>query len=535
MSGVVSRRRDVHQDGLGGRCDLDAVVLEALLHATVEFALHRPAAGLGAADLADDRHHGAVDLVDAPELEIAADQAAEFDLAAHLVDDILEDLAGAVGILLVGDVDADGRIAGAAAGIGDGRDRAERHDVHGTVAGPEPDRADRDVLDHARQPRHADAVADLDGVLQQQEQPGDEVLHQLLRAEADGDADDAGARQQRRDVDADLAERREADDGGDHAQQGRAQHRLKGPQPRGAGIVPIARQRIDLAVQQRVAGFPDRRRDEYGKSDRHHRRDQPAADLAAIEPDDGVDAPDFEHGHQADEGDHAGYDLAQQRQVAVGADLEARKALEDLRLDAEAAVDQAQRQHDGNTRDQRHRDGADEILQQQRIAVANVQRPHGPPRQVGRDGKIVPPARDAVAQPRRDPLPVGRRADGFGDLAAALQDDDDDEEMHDQHHHAQERGIAAAMQAEQQRHIGKGDAGDADTDDTARPDLDIGGGFGLDRKQAERSRQHTDHTEEPPRERIGVDDGEDHETDGGGPADLGAEQRRGDADKDQHG
>src|SRR3954471_2204176 len=150
MNGATSRRRDVHQDGLGGGCDLDAVVLETLLHAAVEFALHRPAAGLGAADLADDRHHGAVDLVDAPELEIAADQAAEFHLAAHLVNDVLEDLAGAVGILLVGDADADGRIAGAAAGIGVSRHRAERHDVHGAVAGTKPDRADGDVLDHAR-------------------------------------------------------------------------------------------------------------------------------------------------------------------------------------------------------------------------------------------------------------------------------------------------------------------------------------------------------------------------------------------------
>ncbi|MGY4467971.1 hypothetical protein ACVWWK_003680 [Bradyrhizobium sp. LB9.1b] len=179
-------------------------------------------------------------------------------------------------------------------------------------------------------------------------------------------------------------------------------------------------------------------------------------------------------------------------------------------------------------------DGADEVLQQQRIAVADVQRPHGPQRKIECDGKIVPAARNAVAQSRRDPLPVGRRADGFGDLAAALQDDDDDEEMHDQHHHAQERGIAGAMQAEQQRHVGEGDAGDADTDDTTRPDLDIGRGFGPDRKQAERSRQRTDRTDERARERVGIDDREDHEADGGGLADLCAEQRRGGADKDQH-
>ena len=55
-----------------------------------------------------------------------------------------------------------------------------------------------------RQPGHADIVTDLDGIFQQQKQPGNEVLHQFLRTEADGDANDPGAGQERRDVDADL-------------------------------------------------------------------------------------------------------------------------------------------------------------------------------------------------------------------------------------------------------------------------------------------------------------------------------------------
>ncbi len=46
-------------------------------------------------------------------------------------------------------------------------------------------------------PETVTVVADLHGVLQQQENAGDEVLHQLLRAEADRHADDAGAGQQR--------------------------------------------------------------------------------------------------------------------------------------------------------------------------------------------------------------------------------------------------------------------------------------------------------------------------------------------------
>ena len=55
-------------------------------------------------------------------------------------------------------------------------------------------------------------------------------------------------------------------------------------------------------------------------------------------------------------------------------------------------------------------------------------------------------------------LAAGRRANGLGDLAATLQDDDDDKEMHDQHHQMQHRRVAGAIQAQQQRHIRKGNA-----------------------------------------------------------------------------
>src|SRR6202011_3369392 len=104
-----------HQNGLTCGCDFDSALLESPLHAAVEFALHRPATAVGAANLADDRRHRAVHLVDAPQFEIAADCMAVFGLATHFSDDILEYLAGAVGVFLVGNVDADGRITGTTA------------------------------------------------------------------------------------------------------------------------------------------------------------------------------------------------------------------------------------------------------------------------------------------------------------------------------------------------------------------------------------------------------------------------------------
>src|SRR5215471_5149588 len=52
--------------------DVDAEFLETDFHPPIEFPLHRPTAGIRAFDLTDDRHRGPVDLVDSPEIEVAA-------------------------------------------------------------------------------------------------------------------------------------------------------------------------------------------------------------------------------------------------------------------------------------------------------------------------------------------------------------------------------------------------------------------------------------------------------------------------------
>ena len=146
----------------------------------------------------------------------------------------------------------------------------------------------------------------------------------------------------------------------------------------------------------------------------------------------------------------------------------------------------------------------------------------------------MPDARNAIAHPRRKALPADGRANGIGDLAAALQDDDHDEEMHDQHDHAQQGRIAGPMQAEQQRHIGEGDAGDADGDDAPRPDLNVSRGLGANGKQAEGPPQSANETDQAARKCVGVHDSENNEADGCWLANLSPQQHRGDADKDQH-
>src|SRR5258707_14574222 len=91
IRGYVGRRGNLHQNGLTCGCNFDSALLESsLLHAAVEFALHWPATAVGAANLADDRRHRAVHLVDAPQFEIATDRLPVFGLATHFSDDILE-------------------------------------------------------------------------------------------------------------------------------------------------------------------------------------------------------------------------------------------------------------------------------------------------------------------------------------------------------------------------------------------------------------------------------------------------------------
>ncbi len=126
----------------------------------------------------------------------------------------------------------------------------------------------------------------------------------------------------------------------------------------------------------------------------------------------------------------------------------------------------------------------------------------------------MPEAGDAVAYPGRGAVAARRRANGVGDLAAALQDDDDDKEMHDQHHQAQHRCVAGAVQAEQQRHIGEGYPSDGDGNDAARPYLDIGSGLRANPKQAERPGQRPHDADQRARQRIGIDDREDHKPGG---------------------
>jgi hypothetical protein len=92
------------------------------------------------------------------------------------------------------------------AAVGERRDRAVRNDVDRALFVPEHRRPQVDLFDESAGAVDRHHVADTHLVLEDQEEPANQILDQALRAEAERDADDAGAGQSRRDVDLELVQ-----------------------------------------------------------------------------------------------------------------------------------------------------------------------------------------------------------------------------------------------------------------------------------------------------------------------------------------
>ena len=181
------------------------------------------------------------------------------------------------------DVDLHRRIAEPAIGVVHRRYRTERHGVERTVAAAQAHSADRQIFDGAGHARERDPVADLHRVFHQQENAGDEILHQFLRAETERDAEDARARQQRPDVHAEFAQTGEHDHQRDHAEERAAQHRQQGAQARGAHQIAAGGPAVQPPFDRHVDAFPHEQRDDGRHADRHDRRREPVPDRAGAE------------------------------------------------------------------------------------------------------------------------------------------------------------------------------------------------------------------------------------------------------------
>src|SRR5262249_54429376 len=106
-------------------------------------------------------------------------------------------------------------------------ERAVGHVVERTVLVAERDGAEGDLLDRALGvAARLDIVADAEDVLDEIAGAAEEVFHQRLCTETDGDADDAGRGEERGDADAEGGERAHQRHGADHQPTDAAQQRL---------------------------------------------------------------------------------------------------------------------------------------------------------------------------------------------------------------------------------------------------------------------------------------------------------------------
>src|SRR5262249_19843912 len=145
-------------------------------------------------------------------------------------------------------------------------DLAERYGMEGPRRIAQANGADRDRLDDAGMAlADIDDVADRERILDQDEEPGDDVLDERLAAEADGEADDAGAGKQRRDGDPELGEDDHRHQHDQDDEDAGAEERQQGPRAGAAGNRHAAR--IDagkVALDRRAEDLPD---DEGGEHD----------------------------------------------------------------------------------------------------------------------------------------------------------------------------------------------------------------------------------------------------------------------------
>ena len=156
----------------------------------------------------------AAELFDPPHLRLLEHRRVRLP---DLVGDPLDHRLGLLDVGLVGDFDVEQRARPVLAHVADHPDLAVGDVPDDAVDAAQPGGPQADPLDHAADLAFdVDDVADPELVFDQDEHPGEEVLDQRLRAEAERDADHAGAGEQRRQADPDLAEDHEGGDQPDH-------------------------------------------------------------------------------------------------------------------------------------------------------------------------------------------------------------------------------------------------------------------------------------------------------------------------------
>ena len=145
----------------------------------------------------------------------------------------------AVHVLGIGDAQVDDRVRVLLAQVRERRNHAVRKHLNRALLVPHHDGAQVDLFHRAADAVDARDVADADLILENQEESRDHVAHQILRAEADRQAGDPGAGENRQDVDRQLAQQHEhgdESDGDRHQAREDTAERRRAPLPLEVGF-----------------------------------------------------------------------------------------------------------------------------------------------------------------------------------------------------------------------------------------------------------------------------------------------------------
>src|SRR6185312_759101 len=342
------------------------------------------------------------------------------------------------------------------------------------------DGADRDRLDHARMSAaDIDDVADRERVFKQDEEAGDDVLDQGLRAEADRDAGNARARKQRRDVDAELGKHDQADQDEKNDEYRSAQQRQQRARPGAARQrLAVAAEAVEVALHRRAEELPNEERHQQNGGDRQHAAGDLSPDLGT-EPGEGIEAPGLQQRQRSEDIDHHRCRDGQQRHVAVGALLKGREATLQIIADGEAALthppyttdDDAGRDDDHEAEQRGAEHEGESGLDAQHISTEGAgdieYSEHVP-----RVGQAM--AQHAPAMPFHDlaaaaVLPAQNLAHG----RAVLQHEDYREDAENQHRPAQQQGINCARDAHPPGTGGKRQAINRPIGEASDPDVEV--------------------------------------------------------------
>ncbi len=180
--------------------------------------------------LEHDAYDGAVlvEALDAPHLGRLDDDVVELGILEHRRGLLLQDRLHLVEVGLVADRDVEDGACPVLALVADPQHLAVADVPNGAVDIAQPGHAQADRLDDAGGLAEVDDVTDAVLVLEDHEDAGEEVLDEVLGAEAEGDADDAGAGDDRCDVDAQLGQHHDDDDRQDQAGRDALEQRSHG-------------------------------------------------------------------------------------------------------------------------------------------------------------------------------------------------------------------------------------------------------------------------------------------------------------------